>query len=350
MIPSPFASHPAACSPLVECTPSAEPAFPFPVRPRCASFEADSQLGVCPCQPGEYIQQIYPKVCTPCPAGLYSPAGRGCMTCPYMTEPSLDKTTCRCAAGTKDVALSETRCVCGPGRAFYSSMGCVVCPENTYNAQIREVSTTKAAMQCLQCPDGTQSRAGMSECRACPLGQFRQSLDVGCQSCPSGLYAPDPAAPLCVDCSAGCGGMRETQCPTHASLHMCSACPEPRAGSAFNGQRDCATSCNPGLYELDSECVPCTGHYKTTCPAGNLFVPCSSYANAACVRCTNASMPLNFAVWSYNPSIPDGPSTSCEWECEVGYSPKHPPLPDGIVAAWECVRAGEWSVWDLFTL
>lgn len=364
VIPSPF-TLPAICNPLTECPPYVEPTSLFPILSSCTSFDTDSQFGVCPCQPGEYIQQIYPKICTACPAGLYSPSGRGCLVCPYLTEPSMDKATCRCAAGTRDIALQEMpKCVCGPGKAFYASMGCVACPQNTYSTQIREFSTQftgdKATpMQCHQCPDGTQAQAGMSVCDPCPLGQFRQSHPA-CQACPLGQYAPDPTIPLCVDCSAACGWMRETPCPTNQDLYMCSACPEPRENSAFNGKRDCATSCNTGFYELDSvdkACVPCTGYYKATCPEGNRFVPCSSYADAGCVGCINTSMPLNFAKWSYleyylsgkNSEI-DGPSTSCEWECEVGYSKQHTPLPDGVEAAWECVKAGEWSVWDLFTV
>ena len=352
VIPSPFASPPAICNPLLECTPYAEPTSLFSILPisSSCSFVEDSQFGVCPCQPGEYIQQIYPKICTPCPPGLYSPSGRDCMTCPYLTEPSLDKATCRCAAGTRDVALyQETECVCGPGKAFYASMGCVACPQNTYNghtALMGELTIQSPPMQCLQCPDGMVSKLsnGGAVCDPCPGGQYRQSSDLVCQSCPPSQYAPDSAAPNCVDCSAGCGGMKETECPTDKNLFMCSICPEPRANSAFNGYRDCATSCNAGLYELDSECMQCTEHYKATCPEGNQYVPCSRYANAGCVGCVNASMPLNFAVWSYVPQTPGGPSTSCEWECEVGYSKQN------RVETWECAKAGEWSVWDLFTL
>ncbi len=80
------------------------------------------------------------------------------------------------------------------------------------------------------------------------------------------------------------------------------------------------------------------------------MVECSSYADAGCVGCVNSSMPLNYAKWTYSASVPDGPSLVCEWECEAGYSPQHAPLPEGVAYAWECVKAGEWSVWDLFTV
>jgi hypothetical protein len=353
VIPSPLSSFPAICSPIERCQAYTEPSIQFPVLPSCTSFDTDSYTGVCPCQPGEYIQQIYPKNCAACPSGLYSPSGRGCRVCPYLTEPSSDQSTCRCAAGTRDVALTQAEpyCVCGPGKAFQLSVGCIQCPKNTYNAAIREY-TAVGSMQCTQCPTGTWSTPAASACVPCPMGEFRQQSDTACQSCPMGFYATDPSSPLCVECSSGCNGRKESQCPTNKNLFMCSDCQAPRANSEFNGQRDCATSCNPGFYELDGECVLCTEYSRITCPAGNSFVECSSYADAGCLACVNTSMPLNFAVWSYVSATHDGlgPSSVCEWECEAGYSPQRPTLPNGIQAAWGCAREGDWSVWDLFTL
>ena len=355
VVPSTFASNPAACPPLTRCSVYTEPASLFPILPDCTSFDSDSTSGVCPCQAGEYIQQIHPKVCTACPAGLYSPKGRGCVPCPYLTEPSVDKTSCRCTAGTIDTALSlaEPQCVCGPGKSFNTVAGCVPCVGNTYSTAVRPYSAT-SAMQCNPCLAGTWSEAGATVCVPCPAGQYRRTSDPACQRCSYGSYAPYPTISLCVDCVTDCGGRKETQCPTNSVLYMCSDCPAARPNSAFNGRRDCATSCNAGFYEQDGECVRCSQYYKATCPEGNKFVECSSYADAGCVGCVNSSMPLNFAVWSYRSAVPGGPSLVCEWVCEEGYSPKSPPLPGGAdgggEAAWECVRAGEWSVWDLFTL
>ena len=355
VVPSVFVSNPASCPPLSSCAAYTEPASQFPILPRCTSFDYDSASGVCPCQAGEYIQQIHPKVCTACPVGLYSPKGRGCMPCPYLTEPSTDKTSCRCTAGTTDTALSlaEPKCACGPGKAFSTLTGCDPCPRNTFNTAVRPYSAT-SAMQCTPCLAGTWSDTGATSCVPCPAGQYRLMSDTACQSCSHGSYAPYPTIPLCVDCVADCGGMKEIPCPTNDGLYMCSDCPPARPNSASNGRRDCATSCNTGFYELDGECVRCSQYYKATCPEGNRFVECGSYTDASCVGCVNASMPLNFATWSYHAAVPGGPSMVCEWVCKEGYSPKHPPLPGGAggmgEAAWECVRAGEWSVWDLFTL
>jgi hypothetical protein len=341
VIPSPFLL-PAACGPLEACDAYTEPVSQFPILPSCTSLDTDSYAGVCPCQAGEYIQQIYPKVCTPCPAGLYSPAGRGCRVCPYLAEPSSFKSSCRCAVGTYDVDLTQDlSCVCGPGNAFFASIGCIPCPVNAYTPTPRAYDS-QADVMCIQCPEGMWAAASSSACVECPLGQFRQQEDT-CQSCQVGAYAPDPTTPLCVECSAGCNGRREIQCPTDSSLFMCSDCPPPRPNSAFNGQRDCATSCHPGFYELDNACVACAEYRKTTCPAGNRLVACSPYADAGCIGCVNSSMPLNFAAWSYKSDSIDGPNLVCEWQCMAGYSLQR-------FASWECVKAGEWNVWDLFTV
>jgi hypothetical protein len=54
-------------------------------------------------------------------------------------------------------------------------------------------------------------------------------------------------------------------------------------------------------------------------------------------------MPLNFAAWSYKSDNPDGPNLVCEWQCMAGYSLQR-------FVSWECVKAGEWNVWELFTV
>ena len=358
VIASPYSATPSVCHPLAACPPYVRPAFPFPLLGSCSSFDVDSRAGVCPCQPGEHIQQIYPKVCAACPPGLYSPSGVDCLVCPYLTEPTRDQTACRCSAGTVDVALAqaEPRCECGPGRAFFQDSGCTPCPANTFSVERRVLTSFGGhSMRCMQCSAGKWSPAGASECMPCPVGQYRSPGDNACMSCPAGQYAPAPDRAVCVPCEEGCGGRREALCPGggsdffRAARFMCSDCPPPRAHAWFNGERDCATECDTGYYEREGECVRCSEYYKGSCGPGNRFVPCSRYADAVCVGCVNASMPLNFAVWSYRSDAPDGPSTACEWECQAGYAASRPPLPDAVEAMWECVRSGAWSVWDLFS-
>ena len=346
-IPSPFAQPPAVCGPLAACPAYQEPAFPFTLLDSCLYLVTDSPDQVCACGPGEYIQQIHPKVCARCPQGLYSPRGRGCRNCPSFTEPTQDQAGCRCAAGALDAApaAADPQCVCGPGTRL--SGGCAPCPANTYSADAVPVGAGSSV--CAACEAGTSAPAGSAACEPCGLGRYREAGGAACEACAPGLYAPDPASAVCVACAADCGGQREAPCPTDPAMVMCSPCGPARANAAFNGGLDCATDCLPGFYESDGECVPCTGYSRSTCGAGQRHVPCARYSDAACVPCVNSSKPLNFAEWAYTPALPGGPSARCAWRCADGYTPQAPALP-GVVDAWQCVREGDWTVWDLFTL
>ena len=95
--------------------------------------------------------------------------------------------------------------------------------------------------------------------------------------------------------------------------------------------------------------MQCTAYNRQTCGNGSLHVPCSAYKDAVCVPCINASMPLNYAVWSYASATAGGPNAICNWECEAGYEARQLPV-DGVQSVWECVLAEAWSVWDLFTI
>ena len=330
----------------------------FPLLPACLNYAStDSAGGVCPCQPGEYIQQINPKICSPCQAGSYSPMGIKCLPCPARTESSFDKITCTCAAGLYDaggVAEGLPTCVCGPGKAFSSSpLQCTACGENTFNNAVIDSESALTASTCALCEQGTFSGSGASECTLCPFGTYRlPDSTEGCQSCPTGSYAPDATYESCIVCSERCEyGMKEVVCPTDANLLTCSDCPEEVPPNAYrNGGRDCATSCNAGYYERDGACVECSVFDAQSCARGNLHVPCSAYMDAACVACVNASMPLNYAVWKYSPLAEGGPNARCDWECETGYVPLGTSLPEGVQSAWQCLLAGAWSVWDIFTI
>jgi hypothetical protein len=328
----------------------------FPILASCSAYAVDSPGGICPCESGEYIQQINPKICESCQQGFYSTLGISCVPCPNRTESSLDRTTCRCADGLSDVSVvtaSMPQCVCGPGKAFINApLTCVPCEENKFNtAEIQQNDTNPSS--CQWCEQGTFSGSGVSVCSQCPFSTYRIAYSpLGCQDCPAGMYATDTQSYSCIDCSETCSnGMKETICPTDATRLICSECTlAVRANSNLNGGRDCATSCYPGYFELDGECVLCTVYDGLSCDKGSLNVQCSSYADAACIPCVNSSMPLNYAVWKYSPLLFGGSNAFCEWECEAGYIPTQTPLPEGVPPAWECALAGAWSVWDLFTI
>ena len=329
----------------------------FPLLPSCSAYTVDSPDGICPCEAGEYIEQINPKVCTICQAGTYSATGTACTSCPDKTEPSLDRTTCRCAGGlhdASDLTALMPQCECGPGKAFLKSpLQCKNCAENTFNAAVIGSLSTATLSTCQSCAQGTFSGSGASVCSQCPFGTYRvANSPLGCQSCPTGMYASDPTYTSCVACSEACdNGAKESQCPTDPNRLICSECSaSPRSNSHFNGGRDCATSCDLGYYERDTECVACTVYDQSSCTNGSRHVPCGVYTDAACVPCVNSSMPLNYAVWKYSPLLPAGPNAVCEWTCEPGYVATQTPLPEGVPSAWECVLAGAWNVWDLFTI
>lgn len=345
VVPSPFSQQPEVLGPLDPRPPSTDPSFPFPLLDTCPYGMEDSPQQVCPCGPGEYIHQVFPKVCLPCPSGLYSPKGRQCLNCPYFMEPTRDKASCQCAAGSwNSVPASETPvCVCGAGAMLRG--GCTPCPENTFSSEAVP-AVEGATSQCLACPAGKTSTEGSSECTDCGPGQYREATDAWCTSCDMAFYAPDPTIAFCETCVSDCGGRKEARCPTDPTLVSCSACDAPRPNSKFNGGLDCATECLDGFYELDGECAPCDAYDAESCPAGNLYVACGAYSNSGCVPCVNSTKPLNYAEWEYAPESGGGPNARCEWKCVNGYIPKETFLAGG----WECREPDALSFWDIFAI
>lgn len=352
-IPSPFTNMPGTCPPLTACSVPSYSAFPFPLQTTCSASIMDTPLGVCRCQPGEYIAQIFPKRCETCPAHLYSPVGESCVRCPPYGEPSLDRSTCRCAAGTVDVDLAEDtiQCVCGPGKGFDGQRGCYTCAANQYTTEILTLGSSPQSQTkgCLGCYPGTWSAPGAAGCFPCPAGTFRDNTVQQCTQCPAGQYATDPTTSgSCTDCSAQCGGRKQTPCPTDAKLFVCVDCPPVRANAVPNGLDNCATKCVDGFFESDDECTPCTQFDDITCPAGNNLIPCGVYSDAACVPCANASMPLYYA--RYVTGERGLPSASCAWECIEGYTARSSAWVGDGTDIWMCAKERAWTVFDIFTV
>jgi hypothetical protein len=354
VVPSPYITLPGVCPPLTACSAATYNAFPFPIQATCSSSITDTQFGVCRCQPGEFISQVYPKQCDTCPDHLYSPVGESCVRCPPYGEPSLDHSACRCVAGTSDVDLADDviSCVCGEGSGFGAVKGCYKCGVNQYSATTLTLSLTPwtQSKACIPCAMGTWADPGAAQCSPCPTGTYRDATVEQCSQCPTGQYATNPASSAyCINCQTACGGRKQTQCPTDPSLFVCVDCPPVRANAAPNGLDDCATTCIEGHYELDGECVACTLFDATSCPSGNALVQCGLYSDAACVACVNASKPLYYAQWV---GASSGPSKSCAWECMAGYTAKALTLPvmDGDSGMWICAKENTWSIFDMFTV
>lgn len=352
-IPSPYTTMPSACPALSACASATYDDFPFPLQMTCTLSIADTPLGVCRCQPGEFIAQIYPKECLPCPGHLYSPVGESCIRCPPFGEPSLDGAACRCAAGTVDVDLSEStiECVCGPGKGFDTQYGCYPCPENKYNSASLTLGMTPwtQSKQCETCPLGTWSTQGSSQCTPCPAGTYRDNSVDQCTQCPAGQFATDTVSrESCTDCQIQCAGRRQTPCPTDTTKFVCVDCPPARANSEPNGLDNCATACVQGFYDKDDECTQCSRFNATACPAGNILIPCGTYTDSACAPCFNASMPQYYARY-IEPSGLDA-SMSCAWECIEGYIAQSTAWIGDVTEIWACVKQKTWTLMDIFTI
>lgn len=352
-VPSPFTVMPAACPPLGPCAAVTYGRFPFPIIATCTSAIMDTPFGVCRCQPGEHISQVYPKQCAVCPAHLHSPVGESCVRCPPYGEPSLDLASCRCVAGTYDIDLASDAivCVCGEGMGFSKERGCHACEANRYSAALLTLGDTPwlQGKACVPCEPGTWAEPGSAGCLPCPPGTYLDGTVQQCAQCPAGQHALDPASgSSCVDCEAACGGRKQTPCPTDARRFVCVDCPPPRANATPNGLDDCATACLEGFFEADGECAACSVFDGRSCPAASILVPCGAYSDAACVPCANASMPLYYAQWVG--AGQDGPSTSCAWECLQGYSARSSAWVGDGTDIWACAKEGTWSLFDLFTV
>jgi hypothetical protein len=308
----------------------------------CDYSTTENPTGICPCQPGEYISQFYPKVCTACPDNWYSPDGFYCRPCPSLQESSLDKVSCRCSNGLKDIdlVLTQVQCACDKGNEFKNQQ-CSSCPANTFQATSALITQASETRPCSACAPGTFSSAGSTQCTACSQGWYREASMPACSTCPTqGHYATDPTSgSSCIPCMSTCNGRKESLCPNSglAPLYVCSDCPPPRAHSTFNGGRDCATSCDAGYFEQEGECRKCSIYNETNCPVQNglKIVQCTSYADSDCKECFNVTKPLYYSQWGQD----------CSWSCVAGYKASKA-LPDGTI---ECVKEGAWSLWDLFT-
>lgn len=359
LVPSPYdPSLAGSCPAFSECPAYTPPAFPFPLDPACTSPALDSYLGVCACQPGQYVSQIYPKLCVQCPPHLYSPDGRACLRCPPYAKPSADGTACLCTGGLEDAAPSAAApvCVCGAGRAFSAARGCTPCQANTYTLATLTVGATPwlQSQVCPPCAAGQTSTAGQSSCTPCAYGQFRAPGMGDCADCGRGWYATDPGSGLsCTACTASCGGRRQTPCPTDASLYVCADCGAPRPHASFNGVDNCATACWDGYYELDGECVACSAFNASSCPAGMALTPCGAYYDAECLQCASDTKPDYHSEWVYDGGgDPAGPSRRCEWRCADGYTARRvtEAVVGGPAALWVCMADAAWSMLDLFTV
>jgi hypothetical protein len=103
------------------------------------------------------------------------------------------------------------------------------------------------------------------------------------------------------------------------------------------GPNTCAWACDEGYFSRvgESVCEKCTEFNATSCPAGFVFIECSSwlYRDAACDTECNAmehGKPVENSEWVLttidenwkivkNKGQSDGPNVACMWDCVKGY-------------------------------
>ena len=267
------------------------------------------------CLQGQYIQNISNAIptCAPCPEYLVSPYGIWCEPCRGYRIPYTDQSICICKAPT--VLQYGDQCVCPMGHGL-STLGCSICPNNTYNPSdiVLTDNWWESALNCTPCAAGFYSYQGQTTCQACPANTYRVT-QPNCTSCPTGYYAPHSHLAICLLCSSTCKfAQYSTICPTDTRKFICYSCPAPPQNarwvniSTYTAQYSCVYQCNQGYYRsFDGTCMPCS---ILTCPTGKLLTPCSSLQDANCdLDCVNDTKPVFNSAWDLN----------CAWACQSGY-------------------------------
>ena len=105
-------------------------------------------------------------------------------------------------------------------------------------------------MGCTPCPYGTFSLPGSTLCLACIPGKRKQFGDAGgCPDCGPGTYTDTFEADFCIRCPHG----TYNDVPAMTFCYDCALLRFSRMNTSL--PQGCA--CEPGLYEVEGECVPC---------------------------------------------------------------------------------------------
>jgi hypothetical protein len=113
-------------------------------------------------------------LCTPCPKGNFSLAGKACGSCASGSYPTPDKTGCLpCDTGKYANSI------------FIGDLSqCTACAQGSYS----EVSGLDSREKCVKCPPGTHSSVkganSNATCVDCPAGRFADEYGLSsCASC-----------------------------------------------------------------------------------------------------------------------------------------------------------------------
>lgn len=288
---------------------------PLPERPqwvealRCTYLDANcTDLGC-------YLASAQPRQCLQCPAGKFAPDGLECSSCAGFRQPAPARDMCVCRPPSR-VSDDGSACVCPAGHAAGGEPGCAPCQAGTVKEADTELPDDFGPFtegRCSFCLPGEEPAHGSRvHCSPCPLGKYREGAMTLCGDCPDApSFALDASTSAsCRPCSRACApGESWDPCPVNSTFFACRPCVSASRYRQFVGAGErCEWSCQPGFYEYNGDCFPCTAR---TCPAGFQLTPCSRLEDAHCrVPCRSDTKPADHSVW-----LP-----GCAWECEQGFS------------------------------
>lgn len=215
----------------------------------------------------------------------------------------------QCSEGTysKPYSWDRTNCSCIPGRWGPSGGPCVKCPTGKYNLLPGCVAcTSEVDTDCNKCEEGTASNVEGrdSPCTPCTNGTYSGPAGaIECIQCPKGTYSRAKAS-VCTKCALGWyaaqGSVVCTPCPRDTYLNRegmgsvtdCQPCPSGTISAILGNSNSACSACPPGTYQSNGECV--------SCPAGTY----SRSTSVSCISCLPGTYSTERA-------------TVCD-ECDVG--------------------------------
>lgn len=273
------------------------------------------------CHPGHFSAVVNASVCTPCPAGTYTPF-RGvrlshlCLPCSSNAVSAPGSSSCRsCPRGHVSCThTGKSRCILCPAGSFINRYGCKCekCTDETYSALPNsfECKSCRNSWQRPQQPKPTRcvnSRCkpgfyhdGYGYCEPCDYNTFRNSSMQVCEQCPFGtatnnFNGPNPRCERCPPGSYLTDYAPQTA--TFEQVTYCAKCPKGWTTLGF-GKTLCHKAGTPpvkrcpanSFIDGDGDCQVCGVNYRVDlakkrcvkCPTGEVSI---GGVQTRCERC-----------------------------------------------------------------
>ena len=136
----------------------------------------------CVCSPGYGVPPMDPNadvaaaVCSPCPAGSYSPGNTGVCSL--------------CSAGQYSKEGASSCISCLPGYTSLQGSNKCQCPQDSIDK----------GTNCEKCPSGKIPSSDLTTCISCPAGWYTDNVDNICKICPENTFNPTAGARSCQNC------------------------------------------------------------------------------------------------------------------------------------------------------